>query len=165
MARHAALFAVALTLGCAGGERAPIAPVVVPATPKDVVAAARGLLEQWRQAQEIRSFETLAGLYAHGPDIVVVSEGSPLIGWSSVEAMLQDRMSTATAIHIRLKDVQIASLSPDVASVLATMARELTTGATTVTESGTLTLVLRRSDDGSGAPWQIAAEHYSYKAR
>ena len=45
------------------------------------------------------------------------------------------------------------------AVAVATMTRELSDGATTVTENGTLTLVLRK-DRGR---WQIASEHYSYK--
>jgi ketosteroid isomerase-like protein len=158
--------AVALALGCMGGGGADhplVEPVVTPATPKEVISAARGILEQWRQAQEVKSFETLSALYTHDNDVVVVSEGVALIGWSSVSAMLQDRLATATAIHVRLKDVQVASLSPNVASALATMTREVQSGATTVSEAGTLTLVLRHADT-AGAPWLIVAEHYSYKA-
>ncbi len=167
MRRWFALAVVALALGCAGGgggSRDPEVPGVAAATPKEVVAAARAVLEQWRQAQEVKSFELLAKLYVHDQDVVVVQEGSPLMGWSSVEAMLQDRMTTATAIHVRLKDVQVASLAPSVASALATMTREVSSGATTVTETGTVTLVLRRAE-AAGAPWLIVAEHYSYKAR
>ena len=158
-------FALGLSAACVGGagSHEADAPVRAAATPKDVVAAARGVLEQWRQAQEVKSFELLAKLYVRDQDVVVVQEGAPLIGWSSVSAMLQDRMTTATAIHVRLKDVQVASVAPSVASALATMTREVSTGATTVTEIGTVTLVLRRAET-VGAPWLIIAEHYSYKA-
>jgi uncharacterized protein (TIGR02246 family) len=162
MVRWLAAASVLVALGCAHGPAPAGGTEVAPATPKEVVAAARGVLEQWRQAQEVKSFETLANLYAHDADVVVVQEGSPLIGWSSVEAMLQDRLATATAIHVRLKDVTVASLAPTVASALATMTREVQKDNTTVTEAGTLTLVLRRAD-AAGAPWLIVAEHYSYK--
>jgi ketosteroid isomerase-like protein len=73
--------------------------------------------------------------------------------------MLEDRLARAETIRMRLKDMQVISLAPDVASALATMTREQTQGATTITESGTLTLVLRHQD---GA-WLITSEHYSYK--
>ena len=103
--------------------------------------------------------DALARLYAHDLDLVVVHEGTPHLGWSSVESMLRDRITRASAVRIRLKDVQVASLAPEVASAVATMTRELTQGATTVTENGTLTLILRKQGDR----WVIAVEHYSYR--
>ncbi len=39
------------------------------------------------------------------------------------------------------------------------MTREIATGATTVTENGTLSLVLEKQSDA----WVIVLEHYSYK--
>ncbi len=131
----------------------------MPATPTEVVAAAKATIEQWRQAYEIRSVEALFQLYARNVDLVVVQEGTTFLGWSSVEAMLKDRIARTGAIIIRLKDMQVSSLSPDVAFAFATMTRELTFEATTVTESGTLTLVLRKQGD----KWMITSEHYSYK--
>lgn len=82
-----------------------------------------------------------------------------MIGWSSVEAYLKDRIARAGQIHIRLKDVSVVALGLEAASVTATMNRELSEGTTTVTENGTLTLVVRRTADG----WVISSEHYSYK--
>ena len=41
----------------------------------------------------------------------------------------------------------------------AVMTRELGDGVTTVTESGALTIVLRKDGDS----WLIVTEHYSYK--
>ena len=145
--------------GCpgGGGSKDPVAPSAV--TPKEVVSAVKATIEQWRQGYEVRSVDTLAKLYAHDLDVVVVQEGLTMIGWSSVEAYLKDRIARAGQIHIRLKDVQVISLGLEAASAIATMTRELTEGTTTVTESGTLTLVVRRTGDG----WVISSEHYSYK--
>lgn len=158
--RAALVVAAVLAAGCPhGGASGPATPAPVEATPKDVVTAARAALEQWRQAYEVRSEDVLAKLYAHDPDVVVVLEGTPLIGWSSVEAMLKDRLSRSDDIHVRLKDVQVASLAPTVAHVTATMTRDIKSGATTITENGTVTLVLRKQADA----WLIEAEHYSYK--
>ena len=123
------------------------------------MAAAKATIEQWRQAYEIRSVEALSQLYARNVDLVVVQEGTTFLGWSSVESMLKDRIARTGAIVIRLKDMQVSSLSPDVAFAFATMTRELTFEATTVTEGGTLTLVLRKHD----GKWLITSEHYSYK--
>lgn len=150
------VFAIALAACTHGGPSRTERPSD---TPKDTVSAARATLEQWRQAYEVKSMDALARLYAHDGDVAVVLEGVPLVGWRSVEAMLQDRLARAELVHVRLKDVQVAQIAPDVASVLATMTREVQTGATTVTENGTITLVLRRDGDA----WVIAAEHYSYK--
>lgn len=147
-----------LVAGCPGaGKHAPASPSAT--TPKQVVTAVKATLEQWRQAYEIRSMDTLAKLYAHDLDLVVVQEGLTMIGWSSVEAALSDRIARAGQIHIRLKDIQVVALGLEAASAVATMTRELTDGTTTVTENGTLTLVLRKTPDG----WVISSEHYSYK--
>lgn len=144
--------------GCAGSRAAePVAPSAT--TPAQVIAAAKATIEQWRQAYEVRSVDALAELYAHDVDVVVVQEGTTYLGWSSVEAMLHDRIARLTAVRIRLKDVQVISLAPGVASAVATMTRELTEGATTVTETGTLTLVLREQ----AGRWIITSEHYSYR--
>ena len=157
--RHAVAIAIVLVVaGCPrpkGGETTPAAA----ATPADVVAAGKATIEQWRQAYEVRSIDALGKLYVHDPETVVVQDGLPLIGWSSIEAMLKDRLARAKEIHVRLKEISVTSLAPTVASVLATMTRELSDGVTTVTENGALTVVLKRTADG----WQIVAEHYSYK--
>jgi ketosteroid isomerase-like protein len=154
-----ALAMLALLCGCPRA-RGPVEPAT-PATPAEVQEAAKATIEQWRQAYEVRSMEGLAKLYPHELDVVVVQEGTALLGWPSVEGMLKDRLARTTAIHIRLKDIQVVSLAPDVASATATMTRELTEGAATVSENGTLTLVLRKI----GADWLIAVEHYSYKRK
>jgi len=161
---HSAITALAISAACltsAGCPRAETAAATSPSalTPREVTAAARAAIEQWRQAYEVRSIEALSELYARDLDLVVVQEGTPYLGWSSVESMLKDRLARAATIRIRLKDIQVASLAPEVASAVATMTRELTEGATTVTENGTLTLVLRKQGDR----WVIAVEHYSYK--
>lgn len=148
-----------LIVACAHGGAAE-KPPAAPATPKEVVDAGRATIEQWRQAYEVRSMDALGKLYVHDPQVVVVLEGMPLIGWSSVEAMLRDRLARAKEIHVRLKDVSVTSYAPTLAGVLATMTREIGDGVTTVTEQGTLTVLLRRVDDGS---WKIVVEHYSYK--
>ncbi len=155
----AATVAVGLCLAGCPHPRTGEPSAQTTATPKEVISAAKATIEQWRQAYEIRSIDALAKLYAHDLDVVVVQEGTTMIGWSSVEAMLKDRLSRAGGIHVRLKDIQVTSLASNVASAVVTMSRELTDGATTVTENGTLTLVLRKDD----ATWVITSEHYSYK--
>jgi len=157
--RHAAAVAIVLGLtGCPAGKPAQTTPAAALA-PQEVVSAAKGVIEQWRQAYEVRSFDALAKLYVHGLDLVIVHDGQPLMGWSAVEPVLRDRLGKAKEIHVRLKDVTVASLGPTAAAALATMTREVSDGVTTVTENGALTLVLRRGADG----WQIVQEHYSYK--
>jgi uncharacterized protein (TIGR02246 family) len=151
-----ALVLALLATGCpAKGPEAPTAP----ATSAEVTAAAKATVEQWRQGYEVRSFDALAKLYAHDGDVVSITEGVPLVGWTAIEASLRDRLAHATAIRVRLKDVRIATIAPTVATVVAGMTRELTDGATTTTEQGTLTLTLRKEGDG----WMITLEHYSYR--
>jgi ketosteroid isomerase-like protein len=157
--RHAVALALALAIaGCLHAKAADTTPVA-PSTPTEVVAAGKGAIEQWRQAYEVKSFDALAKLYVHSPDTVVVVDGLPLIGWSSIEPMLRDKLARAKEIHIRLKEVSVMSLAPTVAGAIATMTREVSDGVTTVTENGALTLVFEKTHDG----WQIVSEHYSYK--
>ncbi|HEX5059483.1 MAG TPA: nuclear transport factor 2 family protein, partial [Kofleriaceae bacterium] len=156
--RHGVAFVIALVLaGCPRGSEGTTPRR--PATPKEVVASARATIEQWRQAYEIRSFDALAKLYAHDIDLVVVQEGMPLVGWSSVERMLKDRIARYKEVHVRLKDIQVQSLAPTAAVATAAMTRELGDGITTVSESGALTIVLRQEGDA----WLIVTEHYSFK--
>src|SRR5438093_8467092 len=105
----------ALLVGCPHPKPEETAPRKS-ATQNEVVAAVRCAIEQWRQAYEVRSMDALAKLYAHDLDVVVVQNGVPVVGWSAVEAMLRDRLAHAKEIHVRLKDVQVASLSPDIAT-------------------------------------------------
>lgn len=158
--RHAVVIALAvLAAGCPHAKPAePVGPVHE-ATPKEVVAATRGAIEQWRQAYEVKSMEALGKLYAHDPDVVIVQDGVTLIGWGSVEGLLKDRLSRAKEIHIRLKEVQVTSIGPTAAFAVATMTREMGDGVTTVAENGALTLVFRKDPTG----WLIVGEHYSYK--
>jgi ketosteroid isomerase-like protein len=153
----AILVAVLVMTGCprGGGDTTPARP----ATPTEVVASARATIEQWRQGYEVRSVEALEKLYAHNIDLVVVHDGVPLVGWSSVEGMLKDRLARSKKIHVRLKDIQVQSIGPTAAVVTAVMTRELGDEVTTVTEFGALTVVLRRE----GEAWLIVSEHYSSK--
>jgi uncharacterized protein (TIGR02246 family) len=157
--RHAAILVavVLLAAGCPRGGR-DTTPTR-PATPKEVVAGARATIEQWRQAYQVRSFEALARIYAHELELVVVQDGQPLVGWSSVEAMIKDRLERFPNITIRLKDIQVASLGAEAAVATAAMTRELGDDVTTVTEAGALTVVLRKEEEH----WVIVAEHYSYR--
>jgi ketosteroid isomerase-like protein len=157
--RHAAILVVALALGACPRSKSDDTTPVRPETPKEVIAGARGTIEKWRQAYQVRSFETLSSLYAHGNDLVVVQDGQQLVGWSSVEAMIKDRIERFPKITIRLKDIQVASLGPTAATATAGMTREVGDDTTTVTESGALTVVLRKDGDA----WVIVAEHYSHK--
>jgi ketosteroid isomerase-like protein len=149
--------AAVLAAGCPARPGAPVAPVAEP--PTDVVAAVKGTIEQWRQAYEIRSADALGKLYVHEPGLTVVQDGALVAGWVSVEAAVGARLAHATAIRIRIKDLQISALGAAGAVATAAMLRESTEGAATVTENGVITFVLRRDDAG----WVIVAEHYSYK--
>jgi ketosteroid isomerase-like protein len=157
MSTRVLLCALAAAVACqhGGGAHSP----QTPATPAEVVTAGRTTIEHWQQAQQMRSADALAKLYAHEPNVVVVRDGQPLVGWGPVEAMLRDKLARAKEIRVRLKDVTVTSLAPTVATAAATMTRETSDGITTVTENGALTVVLRRDDDG----WKIVLEHYSYQ--
>ncbi len=156
---HAVLVALAL-VSCGHAAVPPAAAKTAETAPDKIAAAVRGAIEQWRQAYEVRSIEGLSKLYARDDsELVVVLEGVPMIGWASINADLADRINRAKQIHIRIKNVEVASPVPGIAIAIATMTREVSDGITAVTENGTVTLVFREADTG----WLIVAEHYSYK--
>jgi ketosteroid isomerase-like protein len=145
--------------GCGHGSRAVAAPAAAEtAAPDDLVAAGKRVVEQYRQAYEVKSMDALAPLYAQGLDTVLVQQGKALFGWTAVEAHLKETVEGASAIHIRVGDVAVAAVGSDGAAVTAAMTREMTEGSTTVQESGILTLSLHRD----GERWLIVAEHYSF---
>ena len=152
-----ALVTVCFAVACRHGK-APVMMPAAPETPDAVVAAGKATIEQWREAYEVRSVDALTKLYAHDKDLVVVTDGQPLVGWLAVQPALAAKLGRAKEVHVRLQDEQVTSVAPTVATALATMTREIGDGVTTVTEKGALTLVLRHDSDG----WKIVAEHYSY---
>lgn len=157
--RCVALAVVLFVVAACPAPPPPVAPSTL--TPTEVVVAGKTAIDRWREAYEKRDADALGKLYAQDLDLVVVVDGTAHLGWSAVKTMLAERIKNSAEIYIRLKDTTVISLAPDVATAHATLARETkaAAGATTVTETGTLTLVLRRI----GADWVIAVEHYSYK--
>src|ERR1044071_5570530 len=131
---------LAVLAGCAARPSAPAAPTV----PPEIAGTVKGTIEQWRQAYEIRSIDALATLYSHDPGLAVVQDGARQLGWPATEEMLRARLTRATQVHVRITELQIASLGPDAAVASALMTRESTDGAATVTETGVLTLALRK---------------------
>lgn len=155
--RHAAILVVLALAGCPHSKSDATPPR--PATPKEVIAAGRATIEQWRQSFQVHSVEAVSKLYAHEDTLVVVQDGQPVVGWTSVESMLKDQLEKHPKVLIRLKDIQVTGLGETSATATAAMTREIGDETTTVSESGALTLVLRRD----GEVWVIVAEHYSHK--
>jgi ketosteroid isomerase-like protein len=153
--------AVGVSPGCHHDGPAIVAASPMTQTTKEAAAAARATIDQWRAAYEARDVAALTRLYTAGVDVVVVQQGTALLGQSSVQAMLKDRLDRAKEIHVRLKDIQVDALGPTAAVAIVTMAREVSDGVTSVAENGTLTLTLRQEPEG----WRIVTEHYSYRSR
>jgi ketosteroid isomerase-like protein len=151
---------VAVTVAALSGchHAAPRAPAIATS---DAVAAATRAIEHWRQAYEARDLKALEPLYAHDLDVTIAQPGVPLIGWSSVDAMLKDRIGRAREVRLKLSDLRVAILTAEVVTATATMAREVSDGVTSVAEFGTLTLVLHRV----GESWVLAVEHFSPRPR
>lgn len=153
----AVLAALGVAAGCnRHGEPAAPAPIEGAA---DAVSATKGTLEKWRQAYEIRSVEGLSALYAHDEGVALVQAGVALHGWKAIEPVLKERFAKVTVVHVRLKDIVVAPIGGDVAVATASMTRELGDATTTLTEVGTVSLVVRHV----GSAWVIVHEHFSYK--
>lgn len=147
--------------GCASrGAPPPQAPAVEP-VPASVQEAVRGVIEQYRQAYEVRSPEALLPLYIQSPDLVMVRQGRPMVGWDQVQDYLTSLMARAKEIQLEIEDVRIIPLGQSGAVVTARVARTVHDSATAVREEGVLTLVLRRD----GERWVIASEHFSHQPK
>jgi len=124
-----------------------------------VTAGARGAVEQWRQAWEVRSVEALGDVYAHNLDVIVVDQGRSYLGWTQVETYLSTKLGAATEVHVKLDDLQIFQLGDGAAAASASIVREISDGVVNNTERGVITMALRADSDGT---WRIVSEHYSF---
>ena len=149
---------VVMALGACGpsksGETTP-----EPASGDAVTAGARGAVEQWRQAWEVRSVEALGNLYAHNLDVIVVDQGRSHLGWTAVEMYLSTKLGGATDVHVKLDDLQVFALGSGAAAASASIVREISDGVVNSSESGVITMALRAEPDGT---WRIVSEHYSF---
>lgn len=145
-------------VGCGGAQSKPIDTTLGNEGDAGGAAAAASLGEKWRQGWETRIVESLAPLYDHGDEVVVVSQGTAYRGWSDVETYLSTKLGSLKAVHLRFEGTSTAGLGIDGGVLVTSLERELDDGAGTITERGTLTLVVRRSAEG----WVIVSEHYSY---
>lgn len=127
----------------------------------DPHAGVLGAVEKWRQAQEVRSVDVLASVYATDDSLVLVQQGVATRGWPAVSVQLERKLAAATGVRVRLAEVTVAAAGAGGAVVSARMTRETSDGISTLTEDGPLTLAMRLD----GASWRIVAQHYSYPVR
>jgi ketosteroid isomerase-like protein len=157
--------AAALGLLCAAGacggspEPPPVAPqAAAPGSDGDAAEAARAVLEQYRQAHEVRSVEALDPLYLAGPELVRVWQGQRTAGWDTARAELAALFNRARSVKLRVDQVAVHELGEGGVVLVADASRTVADGVTSVRVDGVLTLVLRRQDQR----WLIVSEHFSY---
>jgi hypothetical protein len=134
-----------------------------PPTPDNVIQAGKGVVEQYKQAYQVRSLEALGGVYSHDLDVSLVHQGEAHHGWTAVETYLRDKLVRAAEVRLKLTEVSVLALGEGGASVLAKVRRDINDGDTTITEEGYLTLALRREPGPNGDRWVIASEHFSFR--
>ncbi len=156
--RCAAIVVLFLVASC--GAATPIAEVESPAAtvPEDQATAIRGVVEQYRQAYEVGSAEALYSLYAKDLDVVVVYQGQVHQGWTAVQAFLASKLEGASQVRMAIKDLSIREFGPKGAILTATRTSSIGDGSVSVTETGTLSLVLQNRE----GKWMVVAEHFSY---
>jgi len=152
--------AVAVAAVCAcGGSKPPAKPEPAKVvTPEDVVQAATGLVDKYRQAYQARSMDGLAELYTQTTDLVLVHQGRAHHGWNGVSEHLRGMVGGATEVRVKIGAVAVTAVG-DGAAVSGEMTRSVSDGVTTVEEKGVLTLTIRREGDR----WVIVHEHFSYR--
>jgi ketosteroid isomerase-like protein len=155
--------AAALAPACAGGaprqvsepETSAQPPALAPAQVKE---AARGAVEQYRQAYELLTFDGLAPLYVHGPEVEVISQGARHKGWDEVESYLRDLLERANEVRVRVGDLRVIALGPKGAIATAEIERSVRGPVLSVNATGVLSLTFRLED----GRWLIVSEHLSY---
>jgi len=159
-----------LVAGCGGGTKARAgaeAPESAVPAPGSVEEAARAVLEQYRQAHEVRSLDALAPLYLDAPELIRVWQGERTKSWGAIRGQFAVLFSSAEDIKLRADEVTVLVLGQDGAAVIADVSRTVDSGATSVRVDGVLTLVLRRQEDpdgpdGKAGRWVIVSEHFSH---
>jgi ketosteroid isomerase-like protein len=159
--------AVALGLSCVAGAcggsaephaSTPAAPQTAAPAPGGAAEAARAVLEQYRQAHEVRSVEALDPLYLPGPELVRVWQGQRTAGWDTARAELGALFNRSRSVKLRVDQVVVHELGADGVVLVADASRTVADGVTSVRVDGVLTLILRRQDQR----WLIVSEHFSY---
>lgn len=162
--RVLAAVALACAAGACGGSPEPTlaAPQASAPMSGDAAEAARAVLEQYRQAHEVRSVEALDPLYLATPALVRVWQGQRTSGWDAARAELSALFNRAQGIKLRVEQVAVHAIGPGDeptgAVIVADASRTVSDGVTSVRVDGVLTLVLQRVDQR----WLIASEHFSY---
>ena len=165
--RSGLVLAAAFVLaGCGRKPDCPTTPTAAPATrsatssdPAGVTDVLRAV-EQWRKAYEMRSADGLAEAYDHGKEMTLVQQDQVIVGWDAVREDIARRLSDAKEVRLRLTDMRVALFSGG-AVVTAAATREVSTGITTITDNGVLSLTFGRD----GERWVIVSEHYSVKLK
>lgn len=155
------LYTAATIVALAGCPSKAACPKAIATTGPAAEAAVTDVLravEAWRQAYEARDLAAVLALYDHGKHVAIVTQGDAVVGWDAVEAELRARLGRATDVHLKLTDLRVEP-EAGAAVVVAAMAREISEGATTVADAGTLTLVLVRD----GERWTVLSEHFSFR--
>jgi SnoaL-like domain len=119
-------------------------------------APSSAIIEQWRQAYEVRSVDALAKLYDPSEKLVYVHQGKRYNGWLAAAAVITERLAGATELHMDLRDISVRSIA-GATLIDCNMTREISVSSTTVKESGVVSMVII---DG-----KIAVEHFSFRGQ
>jgi ketosteroid isomerase-like protein len=164
LARYALIVALAATApACAGSPPRQLAPPEAESSepqlaPAQVEEAARGAVEQYRQAYELLTFDGLAPLYAQGPEVEIIAQGTRHTGWDEVEAYLRDLLERASEVRVRVGELRVIALGPKGAIATAEIDRSVRGPVISVNATGVLSLTFRLED----GRWLIVSEHLSY---
>src|SRR5262245_65576249 len=119
---------LALLAALAAGGCPPRPAAPTPAPPVGLAAGVKGTIEQWRQAYEVRSMDTLAKLYSHDPTLAIVQDGAVERGWAVIEPALRGRLARATAIRVRITELQVAPPAADAPGATGLLTRAANDG-------------------------------------
>lgn len=146
-----------LLAACGGSQPAPATPTV-PQTPEATVIQVQGLIEQWRQAHEVRSVDAISGLYANTSQVEAIHQGRRVRGWPNLRDAITSFFAAHAQIKVLVADLVVVAFAGEGAIATANVTRRYGDGVTTVEEAGAMLWILSRTGDA----WKIVGESWSY---
>lgn len=110
--------------GAAKGAAEPkFDPVASAAPPPALATQAKGLIEQYRQAWEVKSLDALSALYVRTVDVSLVVGGEALLGWTAIEERYKAALAASAVFKLRIEPVAVTAVDQGGVAVVAKVSR------------------------------------------
>ncbi len=126
--------------------------------------AVRSILDKYSKACESKDYESFSSVFAHDPDIVMISTFIPdrFVGWKSVAAVFKALSSSEDILKVRHNNIQIKLFASGKAACLTCNQDAIMTyqGKPFTFEDVRMTWVLENKE----GQWRVIHAHWSLPA-